>query len=145
MASLMFNANNAVNGFTLIAYLKKIILGLISKMEWKNIIIKCPNKNTGFVYHHFAPTNKKSSYNDSHSIFNYKNTTSPSHISLKQEISLKAKNIEAICDNYDYDGSVYQTKNLQSTANKVCFPKNGAKHEIESKPLKNQNCIQFCK
>ena len=100
MASFMFNANNAVNGFTLIAYLKKIILGLISKMEWKNIIIKCPNKNTGFVYHHFAPTNKKSSYNDSHSIFNYKNTTSPSHISLKQEISLKAKYVEAICDSY---------------------------------------------
>ena len=52
---------------------------------------------------------------------------------------MKAKNVEAICDNYD--SSIYQDKNVQSTANKVCFPESGAKHEIESKPLKNQNCI----
>ena len=82
---------------------------------------------------------KKSSYIDCQSIFNYKSTISPSHISSKQEACLKAKNVEAICD--DYESSVYQAKNLQSTANKVCFPENGAKYEIDSKPLKNQDCI----
>ena len=37
---------------------KDNLAGLFLKMEWKNITIKCPNKNTEFVYHHFAPTKK---------------------------------------------------------------------------------------
>ena len=100
---------------------KDNLAGLFSKMEWKNITIKCPKNNKRIVYHHFAPTNKKSSYNDSHSIFDYKNTTSPSHITLKQEVCLKAKNVEVIFNNYY--SSIYQDKNLQIQLIKFAFPK----------------------
>ena len=40
-----------------------------------------------------------------------------------QEVGLKAKTFEAICDNDAR--SVYLPEKIQSMSNKVCFPENG--------------------